>query len=195
MNFDRLTSLFLIACLAFFGWALLRRLSAPPPPPEFVAAGLPEPGEVLAVEWPELGVTAEPTGDVLLVFLSADCPWSRVSLPAVDDLADELGGREAPVQIHTIVLGDTTAVRHMMEERDAGFPYHVPGSRTAIVSKGQISRVPFTLLVDADRIIRATWRGQIDGTRVQEIVAEIDGEPRPRMGVDRAAQQMSEVQA
>jgi peroxiredoxin len=164
-------NLFLVVSALFFAGAVAWRVTRPP---ETRAHG---PGEVLAVGesvpgfWRDLGMQQEPRGPVLVTFLTAECPWCRITVPrwnALDGAVRQIRGGTAVA----VALSAPDSIRTYSAQTGLRIPLHLSADST-VERRWKVAAVPYTLLMEPSGRVAAVWRGALTDDDRDQAVATI----------------------
>jgi hypothetical protein len=101
-----------------------------------------------------------------VVFYTADCPWSRMSVRNWNRLREELADTDA---VAAVSLSDSAASFAYPRETGLRFPISVARDRNGVMSRWHLSAVPYTVLFDGRGRVQGAWTGVVDSLRYQHI--------------------------
>ncbi len=108
----------------------------------------------------------------VIAFLTTTCPYCKEMLPVWARLSDEYAARG--VRFVGVMLDSAEASEQYITEHSVEFPlWALAEPATADV---KVAIVPYTLLVEAGGVVRATWPGVLDTAETAMLAAALDDE-------------------
>jgi len=115
----------------------------------------------------ELGDTTGAKAPSMVMFFTSECPWCRVSVPRWNALAD--AARAHGFDVHAVSLSDSASTRDMIGATGFSVSPIIARSPRDAIARWRVVRVPYTVLLTADRRVAASWVGLVDSARASEI--------------------------
>jgi hypothetical protein len=130
-------------------------------------------GEMVPVFWRDLGMREPPRGPVLVVFLTSQCPWSRLTVSRWNQLQAVVqavpGGSGVAVS-----LSPPDSTRGYAAQTGLRIPLRVSVDRS-VKRRWKVAAVPYTLLMEPSGRVAAAWRGALTDAAVDEAAGRIRG--------------------